>query len=189
LLSWFNLVISNNQFCCHDLIWLYQITNFLRSWFNLVISNNQNNFYTLGEPNDVITVETPRVPAPPEHAEDNFPKYSEFWPVRSRVCMKIWRRPSGQQSQQSALARSLTEAIWRAIDETLHTIAEVLTFKSWFVLSFVVHEYSLAIWPRMSCIVVFIIHTNICVIFYTHHSITASMTTIVEAELLAWVED
>ena len=40
---------------------------------------------------------------------------------------------SGQK--QSALARSLTQAIGRAIDETLSAIAEV-TFKSLFVLFF-----------------------------------------------------
>ena len=61
---------------------------------------------------------------------------------------------SGQRSQQSALARSLTEAIGLAIDETLTTIAEVT-----------VRAYSFYFSPRLSRI-------DICVIFYTHNIAT-----------------
>ena len=60
--TWFILVISNNHFWQHDLFWLYQITTFdnviyfgyqITTFDKLVIINNQNNFSTLGEPNDV----------------------------------------------------------------------------------------------------------------------------------------
>ena len=136
--SWFNLVISNN----HYLHSWFKNNHFSLSWFNLVISNNQffcriisnnkNNFYTLGEPNDVITLETLRA-YPSWTCQRQFSEIFRIL-IRSRYCAYA-NMASGQRSQQSALARSLTEAIGWAIDETLTTIAEV-TCKSLFVLFF-----------------------------------------------------